>query len=221
MASAASPQRIGIKAWVGAIVIAGLMVSTVDASERRMYRYTDADGTRVIRDHIPPQFVSEGYDILRPNGMLIERVPRTLSQAERDAKYGTAEEQRMAEETKRAQEEADRRLLTIFSHPDDAVRARDRRLEALDVIIGVHRGNIINLRADFDQTQHQAAIMERGGRAVPQEMIDKMNSLNRQINRLEEDIRVKEMEKDEIRVSYARDIERLKFLRGVPAEGSR
>lgn len=203
-----------MKCSVIGVVVLSLFVGVALANDARLYRYKDASGSMVIRDHIPPEFVRQGYDVLNRKGMLIERVPRTLTQEELDAKYGSAEERKRAEELRRAREEADKRLLTLYSHPDDAVRARDRRLEALNVLIGVHRGNIVKLRADFDQAQFKAASLERGGKQVPSELIEKMDSLARQIERLEADIKSKESEKVEIRASYAEDIERLEDLLG-------
>jgi hypothetical protein len=198
----------------GLLLLAALSSQLWAGDDRRMYRYHDQDGVLVIRDHIPPQFVRFGYDIMRTDGTLVESVPAAPTEEELAARYGDAQQRKLLEEQERAQQEADKRLLTIFSHPDDAERARDRRIEALDVIIGVHRGNIISLRSELDQTQHKAANIERSGRAVPEDIVQKLDSLNRQIANLEADIAVKEREKTEVRESYAKDIARLKKLLG-------
>ncbi|MCG8316255.1 MAG: hypothetical protein MI976_23850, partial [Pseudomonadales bacterium] len=112
------------------------------------------------------------------------------------------------------QAEADRKLLTIFSTPQDAERARDRKIEALEVLISVNRGNIVRLKSEYDQSQQMAATKERAGQAVPHHLVDKMDRVLRQIEKLEASIAEKEAEKIVVREECAKDIERLKQLMG-------
>lgn len=193
-------------------------VSSLCAAERivlKMYRYKDEQGVTVIRDSVPPHIVSKGYDVIGSDGLLIERVPRALTKEEIEAIEGSASARDAQRRKTEAQEAADRKLLTMFSSPRDAERARERKIEALDVLISVHRGNIIRLRAEYDIFQKQAADIERSGQAVPDHLIEKMDRTDRQIVKLEENIKEKEAEKLVVRASYEKDIERLKELKGL------
>lgn len=178
----------------------------------RYYRYEDANGVRVIHDSIPPEMVHKGYDILGTDGRLIRTVPRALTREEIEALEAKQESGAVLAEEAAKQAEADKKLLTIFSNPQDAERARDRKLEALDVLISVNLGNIARLKSEFEEVQQKAATRERAGQAVPDHMIEKMDRVERQIQKLEANIEEKEQEKVMVREQYAKDIDRLKFL---------
>lgn len=196
------------------IFILSCLLAATSYSASRYYRYVDDSGVRVIRDTIPPEMVPKGYDILGVDGRLIKSVPRALTQEEIDALGDDKKAQAQAAAEAAKQAEADRKLLTIFSAPRDAERARDRKIEALDVLISVNRGNIVRLRSEYEQGQQLAATKERTGQVVPKHLIDKMERTLRQIEQLEESIAEKEAEKVVVREEYAKDIERLKQLMG-------
>lgn len=178
----------------------------------KLYRYEDESGVKVIRDNIPPDVIYKGYEILRSDGRLIKRVPPALTPEQLQELKAQKENRKEMQKEAAQQEAADRKLLTIFSAPKDAERARDRKIEALDVLISVNRGNIVRLQSEFDQAQQQAATRERTGKAVPEHLIEKMDRIDRQITKLKGTIAEKENEKQQVREQYARDIERLKFL---------
>lgn len=194
------------------VVFLGLAVAASGFGGSRFYRYVDENGVRVIRDTIPPELVHLGYDILGPDGRVIKTVPRALTEEELKALAKDRKTEAMLAEEAAKREAADKKLLTIFSTPKDAERARDRKLEALDVLISVNRGNIVRLKSEYEQAQKQAATRERAGQKVPEHLIEKMERIERQIKKLEETIVDKEKEKDVVREQYAKDIERLKYL---------
>lgn len=191
---------------MGFVFVAESMAAT------RYYRYEDNNGQKVIHDSIPPSMVHKGYDILGADGRLIRTVPRALTKEEIEALNAKKESGAVLAEEAAKQAEADKKLLTIFSNPQDAERARDRKLEALDVLISVNRGNIVRLKSEFETAQQLAATRERAGQAVPDHMIEKMDRVDRQIQKLQASNEEKELEKVMVRDQYAKDIERLKFL---------
>ena len=107
-------------------------------------------------------------------------------------------------------------MLAVFTSPEDAARARDRKLEALDLQISVDKGNVARLQSEFDSTQEQAANRERSGQKVPSYIVEKIDSLSRQISTLGEGIKKREKEKEVIRKASDIDIERLKYLLAHP-----
>lgn len=195
-----------MKALLGLVLSVLVWNGAMAAS--KMYRYENDQGVVVIDYSIPPELVYKGYEVLNASGRVIEKVPRALTREELAAK---SEAEREKLDVAR-QAQADKKLLSIFSGPADAERARDRKIEALDVYINVTRGNIMKLQSDFNQAQAQAAERERAGQAVPEYLVDKMDSLGRQIRQAEESIKEKDGEKDVIRAEYAKDIERLQEL---------
>lgn len=194
-----------MKRFFAMAVLLMVCTSTLAAN---LYRYENDQGVMVINDTVPPEFVHKGYDIISPKGRLIERVPRALTPEELAAK--SAEDRAALDRAKQA--EADKKLLTIFSSAADAERARDRKIEAIDVNINVTRGNILKLQGDFNTAQAQAAERERAGQKVPEYLVENMDSLRRQIESAEASIIEREMEKEVIRKEYQNDIERLRYL---------
>ncbi len=198
-----------MKALLGLLMM--VLVWSDAMAAPRLYRYENEQGIKVIDYSVPPELVYKGYEVLNAQGRVIETVPRALTAKELEAK-GIEERKRL---DAARQAEQDKKLLSIFSGPADAERARDRKIEAIDVYINVTRGNILKMREDFNATQAQAAERERAGQPVLDFQVEKIDSLQRQMDQAEESIREKEKEKDVIRAEYAKDIERLRELENI------
>ena len=187
-----------------------------DMVGKKLYRYTNDQGVGVLDFQIPPDQIYHGYTVLSPSGTVLQVVAPSMSPKEREELKKREPELLKAQEAKKKRDEEDRKLLAVFSTPDDAARARDRKLEALDLQISVDKGNVARLQSDFDETQAQAANKERSGQPVPDYLVEKIDSLNRQIVKLGEGIKKREVEKESIRSASNQDIERLKFLLSHP-----
>ena len=184
------------------------LVLTQQVLALNFYRYENDEGRKVMTQTLPPEVVSRGYEVLNERGTVIKVVPRALTKEELAAQAEEERQKRLDAE----QLERDKQLLTIFSSPKDAERARDRKLEAIDVYINVTKGNIAKLQNEYNAAQAQAAARERSGEQVPDYLVSKMDSFGRQIRRAEESIAEKEQEKISIREEYQEDIDRLKYL---------
>lgn len=193
-------------------LLVSLFASSVNAEPGRLYRYKDANGNVVLNGRVPPEIIPKGYTILNSHGQVIRVVPRQLTKEEIEKRDGSKEERKRRELSLALQEKADQRLLTIFSSPEDAERARERKIEALDVIVNINKSNIARLRSEYDVTQERAAAQERAGREVGAHILEKIERIERQIDKLEETNAEKDKEKLEVRASYAKDIARLKVL---------
>ncbi len=67
-------------------------------------------------------------------------------------------------------------------------RVKVRKLAELDALIGVAQGNIQGLAAQQRNLQGQAADLERAGRPVQQGLVDQLNDLRDQQQKLQTDI---------------------------------
>jgi hypothetical protein len=203
----------GHRVW--AIVLAAVLTEPAYAeppSGPKLYRYTRDDGTTVLDFSVPPQFVHRGYTVLSQSGNVIEVVPPSLSVEQREAMAAREPERIKALEDEARQRDEDRRLLALYSSPTDAERARDRKLEVLQLQISGDRGNIARLQSDLTITHELAANRERSGLEVPQDVIDKIDSLSRQVKGLDEGVKKREEDARLISESYQRDIDRMRFL---------
>lgn len=174
-------------------------------SEVFLYRYKDAEGRASVSNVVPPEYYQYGYEALDKYGNVIKVVPPTLSEEEK-AKLAQEQEKQQAEAL---QAEKDKQLLKTYSGPEDAIGARDRKLEQLDVIIEITKAKINRLRFDYDREVASAAKAEAAGETVPEDILANLESIETQIATLEAFIVTKEEEKSSITREYEEIIERL------------
>lgn len=190
-----------------ALCVLMLAPTSVDA---RMYRYTDDNGQLVISNTVPSDATSRGYEILNDQGRVVETIAPAPTEEELAAR-AAAEERKLEEERQR---KADAKLLRRYSHPDEAVRAMHRKLQELQSLNQLKRGNIGVIINQLDEEQARAADLERSGREIPQATLDKIERLQAQIREIEREIAAQNAEIETIREAYIRDIERLETVTG-------
>lgn len=165
------------------------------------YRYTMPDGRQEVGRQVPAEAVSNGYEVLDKRMRVIRTVRSALTDAEIEVK------QRLTE-----QRESDEKLLQTFATSEDAERARDRKVAALDLIVNINKGNITRLNLEYETLAGVAAAKLRKGQEVPEHVNSNMASIDRQIQDAKAHIQSKEEEKDAVFQSYQPDIDRLKEI---------
>ncbi|MDX1635312.1 MAG: DUF4124 domain-containing protein [Marinobacter sp.] len=180
------------------------------SAEARMYRYTDDNGQLVISNTVPSDATSRGYEILNDQGRVIQTIAPAPTEEELAAR--AAAEEREAQEAR--QREADAKLLRRFSHPDDAVRAMHRKLQEMQSLNQLKRGNISVIVNQLDEEQARAADLERSGREIPDATLQKIERLQAQIREIEREIVVQNSEIETMRKRFVQDIERLEEITG-------
>jgi hypothetical protein len=185
-----------------------LLVTAAEAGSGRMYRYTTDKGVVAVDDHVPPEFVKNGYDVLSPDGRIIETVPRQLT-GEEGARKRAADA-----EAKRLQE-WDKNLLLRYSSVDDIAAARDRALREIDVRLSILRTNLTSAKGQVEREQAKAADIERRGGAVPEAITSNIEKLKLEVAGIEASITERTKDKETTRVSYQKDIDRFKTLQDV------
>lgn len=171
----------------------------------RLYQYEDEEGKTVLNDRVPKEFIHKGYKVLNDKGYVVEVIPPAMTEEQKQAFH---------EEEKR--QKALRKLLKTYSGPEDAELARDRHLDMLDSQIGVKKGVIARLLAQKKRETEKAADMERRGREVHPNIINKVERLDRQIIAAEQEIAKRKREKEETRVRFEKDIQQLRKLLNKP-----
>ncbi|MCI3943043.1 hypothetical protein K0038_00031 [Pseudomonas syringae] len=164
--------------WLSLALLMPLSARAADAPDIRLYRYVDSRGVTVIDTQgVPPDYVAKGYEVLNGRGRVIQAVPPAP----------TAEQIRQTEAAQR-QSAADAQLLSVYNSVEEVDRVKARRLAELDALVGVAQGNIQGLAAQQRNLQGQAAELERAGRPVPQTLVDQLNDLRDQQQKLQADI---------------------------------
>jgi hypothetical protein len=198
------------KRWLGAILLLSMIAvdGTCLAAGKKLYRYKNDSGVVGIDDHVPPEFAKNGYEVLTPDGRVIETVPRQLT-GEEGARVRALES-----ETKRLQE-WDKNLLLRYSSVDDIAAARERALREIDVRLSILRSNLLSIKGQIESEQLKAADLERRGIAVPDAVASNMEMLKREIADTEESIVQRSNEKTQVAASFQKDIDRFKVLQDM------
>lgn len=181
---------------------------TAAAAGVKLYRYTTDKGVVTIDDHVPPEFAKNGYDVLSPDGRVLQTVPRQLTGVE-------GERQRAAEAEAKRLREWDKNLLLRYSSTDDIVAARDRALHEIDIRLSILHSNLASTKSQIEHEQEKAADIERRGGKVPDAMSSNIEKLKTEVSTTEDAIAQRLKDKEATRASYQKDIERFKTLQDV------
>ena len=177
-----------------------------------MYRYTNDEGNAVVAYQVPPEHVAKGYEVLNEKGVIVDVIPRSLTEAER-ANMNTEERlARQAEEERKRLQEWDQSLLLRYSTVEDIEAARDRALRDLRIRVSILKGKQRSLRQQVENYQAQAADQERRGEPVNPAHLEAIEDLRREMAQAERAMVEREREISEVVASYERDIERFRTL---------
>lgn len=198
----------GIKQFALLLALVAAVSFSTSANAKQLYRYLTDKGVPTIDDHVPPEFTKNGYEILSPDGRVLQTIPRQLTGVE-------GERKRAADAEAKRLREWDKNLLLRYSSVDDIAAARERALREIDARMSILRSNLQSAKAQVEHEQEKAADMERRGSKVPEEMTANIAKLKMEAASTEESIAERQKEKEAARVSYQKDIDRFKTLQDV------
>ena len=189
-----------------------LLGHPLDSLARELYRYTNDQGNMVVDYQVPPEYVPRGYEILNEKGMVIEVVPRELSEEEkasRDIQVRLEEEAQAERERLR---EWDETLLLRYSTIEDIEAARERALSDLRIRVSILKSNKRSLKQQVENYQAQAADQERRGQPVDVKHVTAIEDLQGEIAITESAIVDRQAEIEQVSSEYEADIERFSML---------
>jgi len=174
-----------------------------------MYRYTKPDGTLAVSATLNEQAIHAGYQVLDHNGRVLRREPPAPPEEQARRRQAIA-----AEQQAQRQAERDKELERLYAGPEDAVRARERQIEALELRISYATNTLAQLEEKRDQEVSLAARAERAGRPVPEGTRQAIEEYQRRMAHVRQEIAGYEKDKQAVREQYAPIIERLEELAG-------
>ena len=180
-----------------------------DPAGEVMYRYTKPDGTLAVSATLNEQAIHAGYQVLDHNGRVLRREPPAPPEEQARRRQAIA-----AEQQAQRQAERDKELERLYAGPEDAVRARERQIEALELRISYATNTLAQLEEKRDQEVSLAARAERAGRPVPEGTRQAIDEYQRRMAHVRQEIAGYEKDKRAVREQYAPIIERLEELAG-------
>jgi len=177
------------------------------ASERMpdgaYFRHVTADGVVHLNRTLTADAMRSGYQLLDQHGRVLEDV-EGVNLNDEEARKIRLQRARQARE--------DKDLVRLYAGPGDAVRARDRKIDALELSISYEENSLAQLQMKLDDEIAVAARSERAGREVPEGVHEVIERLKRQIEATEEKLAGFEADIDAAREEFAPIIQRLKEI---------
>ncbi len=167
------------------------------------FRHVTPDGVVHLNRTLRTEAIENGYQLLDSHGRVLEEV-EGVELNDEEARKMRLEQARQARE--------DKELLRLYAGPDDAVRARDRKIDALELSISYEENNLAQLQMKLDDEIAVAARSERAGKKVPKGVKESIDRLKRQIASSEEKLAEFDREIDEAGEEFAPIIKRLKEI---------
>lgn len=189
-----------------------LSITCLSVSATQFYRYKNEQGVQVLTQTLPAKYVSQGYEVLNEKGRVINIVPPVLTPeqiAERDA---SLERERQAKIEQQKQDKIDEELKILYSHPNDAVRVLERRIQDFKSLIEVKKAKINNLQMQISEEESAAASRQRKGLTVTEDSLIKIGNLQKEIARNTVDIEELNNDMLNLLVAFDQKIKRLELI---------
>jgi DNA repair exonuclease SbcCD ATPase subunit len=201
--------------------VALVLAFGVPSTQAAIKCWTNHQGVRECGNAVPPEYAQQETRTINQRGMTLEVQERALSAQEQAAEEERRrqEEAAASEEQRRREEQVrnDRVLLATFASEQDIIRARDRQLSALEGMVEYTQLSIGKLETRLGDFQKRAEKLQGAGKAVPKNLQDDIESLQKQLESKQGYVVSKQEEITTLRVKYDQDLQRFRELKGLPA----
>jgi hypothetical protein len=189
-----------------------LSTFSLSVSAAQLYRYKNEQGLMVLTQTLPAEYATKGYEILNEKGRVIKVIPPALTPeqiAERDA---ALERARLAEIEKKKQDKIDEELKLLFSHPNDAVRVLERRIQDFKGLIEVKKAKISSLQVQIAEEEAAAAARQRKGLPVTEDSLIKIGNMQKEVQHNQMDVEEIQQDISKQLLIYDEKIKRLEVI---------
>lgn len=201
---------------VSSIALTLLLSLAADATEARVYKWTDKDGIVHYGDSIPPEYAEQPKQVLNDQGVTVDHLEGKKTPEQLEAERLARELQTQKE----LQQRADRTLLNTYLNVDEIIMHRDRRVELFQAQQRVTELYLRNTERRLDSLEKDARRYKPYSSDPSAPMIN--DSLLRDIRETKETIkrqrdnlqRYKDSQ-NEIIARFDGDIARFKILKGI------
>ncbi len=206
---AMKPRYSSVSALVAALL---LQVTAPAAESANLYRYTNDEGNVVVDYQVPTRYVAQGYEVLNMEGVVLEVVPRQLTEEEKKVLNAQQELEEAARAEQERLKEWDESLLLRYSTIADIEAAEERALRDLRIRMSILKGNKRSLKQQVENYQAQAADLERRGQEVDVARLVAIEDIQAEIETTDRSINERAREIEEVEQAYQRDKDRFRML---------
>ncbi len=191
----------------------------VEAQKKKLYRWTDEKGEVHYTDQLPPEAAKSARDQLNKEGRAVDRVERALTPEERAAQL--AEQERLAEAKRAADEKAKMDAVLTASYPTEADLARSfkERFDLLERSVESTQIGIKSQNKSLTDLLAHAADLERNGKPVPDSVVQSIGKTRLLMAGQSVILDKREAERVELRTEYDAILVRYRELAAAGDEG--
>lgn len=195
-------------------LIVVLLSGSVGLMAQTVYRWVDENGEVHYGHAVPPEHAHRGYDRIGPDGLVRERIARTLTPEERVELERQRVQEAEAEAEQRSRETRDRLLLAAYDSEQDIRNQLESQLTSLN-----HQRQSINEAlsrnsARFESLITRAAQFTREGESVPAPLSRSIEETRAESRRLRDTLDELDEREAELRQKYDAELERFRQLTG-------
>lgn len=202
-----------------------ILLVMMPLASANMYRWVDGDGRMHLSDSLPPAATQFGYDVLSPDGRVIQHVDAPQSEEELAAEVAARKKAEAAAAKEKAEIEArerrDRILTLTYSTVEEIELSRDERLSLLNSYIQLNQKNLKQKSKELKAVNKQIEPFVENNKPVPQALSVKQDRLEDEVGALKENIKHQETQMKELKVRFAADIKRFEEIQAEKADASR
>lgn len=204
----------------GSIILLSYLASVPAVMAGSIKCWTNKDGVRECGYSVPPEYSQQRIDILNERGIKIDvkEAAKTKEQLEEDARLA-----KIKQEELQLQEEArlrDTILLNSFTTERDIKISYDDKIEVVNGIVEITNSSTRILQQKLQAVEKKAANYERAGETTPEDVLNQINSLKRQLKDNDKFIAQKEGEIKVLKQNYEADLKRFRELKGIKPTNS-
>jgi hypothetical protein len=166
----------------------------------------------VVDDRISPKYATRGYEILNEDGVVMEVVPRELTEEEQELRGVEEKMAAAAAEEEERLKKWDESLMLRYSTIEDIEAARERALRDLRIRVSILKSNTRSLKQQVENYQAVAADIERGGGKVDLARLATIEELQSDIKVTERSIVERQIEVERVQREFQLDIDRFGML---------
>jgi len=192
-----------------------LVLVSSHVNSQNLYRYKNDAGGTVVDWHVPAEFAGRGYEVLSPDGEVIEVVPRKMTDAEL-ANQDLVERLNQEAEAERLRlAELDKFLLLRYSTVEDIDAAKDRALRELNIRLSILASNQRVSRGRLEVVLARVADRERAGEVALPLDLEAISALQAEIETIGRAIEDREAQVVDVTREYDEDRQRFEQLQDV------
>ncbi|GAA0887128.1 DUF4124 domain-containing protein [Rhodanobacter soli] len=157
---------------IAAVVLVASLSAHAQNTGNIRYKWYDGQGLMHFSDSLTAEAMKYGYDLVNDRGMVVQRVPRQLSAAERAAANKLAAEQAAKQRAAQERANADTQMLAAYPDEESYQIALQQTLDTSDQQIHTTQINLRSQEKALTDLLGRAADLENAKSPVPKFLVD-------------------------------------------------